>query len=218
MGVIIPGYHLRAHSDMPQTRRRLKGYNRRKEIITDITLTSLIDIFSVVILFLIQSFSASGEILIINPALSLPQAYHASPLMRAPIVTILPDKVTVEGLNVGDNSDLSEKVEETDWALPLLQQKLESYRDFVRSLSPDIPFSGEVIVQADAQLDFIYLKRVLFTLTRIGFTNINLAVRGDAANTIGEALKPAQEIIRGTGQSLRQRVQELGTKALEATD
>ena len=66
MGIQIPGFHLRAGRDLPELRDRLQGKQNRKKLQEEITLTSLIDIFSVIILFLIQSFSATGEIMFIN--------------------------------------------------------------------------------------------------------------------------------------------------------
>ena len=180
MGVTIPAYHLKSQADLPEMRRRLKGIGRRREIHRDLTLTSLIDVFSVVILFLIQSFSTTGEVLLNNPGLTLPIAYNGRTLMRAPIVTITPTGVTLEGAPVGDNSNIEEKVEDTSWDLPQMTLRLASYRQFVQSIYPGAPFSGEIIVQADASLNFIYLKRVMYTLTKAGFTAINMAVRGEA--------------------------------------
>lgn len=186
MGITIPEFHLKSKIDLVETRNRLKGGRRARDINAELTLTSLIDMFSVVILFLIQSFSATGEIFMVNKDVTLPQAYHARLLERAPIVTVMADKVTVEGLVVGDNTGITEKIEETDWDLPLLRSKLEEYRNFARSIAPDVPFKGEVIIQADVGLEFIYLKRVMFTLAQLGFNGINLAVRGEVTNKAPE--------------------------------
>lgn len=183
MGVSIPGYHLKASKDLPQLRRRLKGAGRHKGISEELTLTSMIDIMSVVILFLIQNFSATGEILIANKDIKLPSAYHGSLMKRAPIVTVTPEVVTVEGVTMGDNKGVEQKIEERDWELPALKKTLGDYKTFYETVAPGggAIFPGEVIVQADADLNFLYLKRVMFTLTKMGYGNIMLAVHSNAA-------------------------------------
>jgi biopolymer transport protein ExbD len=180
VGIEIPANHIHSQWDLKETRKRLKGQARARDMSGSLSLTSLIDVFSVIIIFLIQSFSVQGEIILANPAISLPQAYHASMLDRSPIVTITPEKVTIEGLPVGDNTSIEKKIEETDWDLPLLRERLEAYKSFAKSEFPDTVFPAEIIVQADSGLNFVYLKRVMYSLSKLGFTGVNLAVRGEA--------------------------------------
>lgn len=180
MGIQIPGYRLKSKHDLPEMRSRLKGANRKKHLAEDLTLTSLIDMFSVIILFLIQSFSVSGEVMFINKDIHIPYASHGRVLERYPIITITPEKVSVEGLASGDNANIEDKVEETDWALPLMNERLIAYKTFFESIHNGEPFPGDVIVQADEGVEFLYIKRVMFSLVKIGFNNINLVVRGEA--------------------------------------
>ena len=180
MGVITPDFHLTAAHDLPEMRKMLKGGNRKKRIFAELSLTSLIDMFSVIIIFLIQSFSASGEVMIINKDIKLPIANYGKELERAPIITILTNKVTLEGVKVGDNTGIETKLEESDWDLPLLSQKLNEYREFFQSVNPTATFPAEVVVQADRDTQFLLLKRVMYALTKVGYTNINLAVMGQA--------------------------------------
>jgi biopolymer transport protein ExbD len=180
MGIKIPGYRLAAGRDLPEMRARLKGANRKKRMSQELTLTSLIDMFSVIILFLIQSFSATGEIMFLNKDIQIPYASHGRMLERSPIITITPEKVTVEGLASGDNTNIEDKIEEEDWNLPLMSERLIAYKTFFEAIHNGEPFPGEVIVQADQEVEFLYIKRVMFSLVKIGFNNINLVVRGEA--------------------------------------
>jgi len=189
MGVTIPGYHLRTPRDLPEMRKRLKGHGRgKKHSEEELNLTSMIDVMSVVVLFLIQNFSATGEILIANKDIKLPSAYHGSIMKRAPIITVTAEKVSLEGLDAGDNAEIAQKIEETDWELPTLSKTLSDYKTFYETVAPGngAIFPGEVIVQADNNLDFLYLKRVMFTLRKAGWGNIMLAVR--ANGTVGETI------------------------------
>ena len=179
MGIKKPGYHLVAAHDLKHLRKHLKG-GGRKSIAAELNLTSMIDLFSVIILFLIQSFSVNGEIMMLNKDITIPNASYAQELDRSPIITITADKVTLEGAVVGENGNINEKIEETDWDLPNLTARLDEYKKFFESIHTDTKFPGEVIIQADKKLPFLYLKRVMYALVKKGYGNINLAVRGEA--------------------------------------
>ena len=188
MGVKIPGYKLRSHHDLREMRYRLKGGGSKHKAFTDhLTLTSLIDMFAVLIFFLLQTFGTAGDLDFINPAVEIPNSAHAILLKRAPIITVMRDKVSLEGGDKTDsNLNIGEKIEESDWELPKMAAKLEEYKKFFESIHPEVKYPPEVIIQADKGMEFLYIKRVLFTLTKLGFSNINLAVRGQA-NVVADA-------------------------------
>lgn len=190
MGVIIPGYHLKAGYDLPELRYKLKGNGKHRSIHQELSLTAMIDMFSMLIIFLIQSFSTGGDLFVTNPAIVMPSAQHAKSLQRAPLITITPEKITLEGAPVGDNANIDEKIEETDWNLPALAARLEEYKKFFESVNVDAKFPSEVIVQADKSLPFVYLKRVMYSLAKVGYTNVNLAVRGEAKGAIERTEAP----------------------------
>jgi biopolymer transport protein ExbD len=181
MGVVKPGYHLASPHDLKHLRKRLKGTGGRN-INPGLNLTPFIDLFSTIILFLISLFSATGDVMMSNKDIVMPNASHGKELTRAPIVTVMADKVTLEGAPVGDNANIQEKIEETDWELPQLNERLDNYKRFFESVNVDTKFPGEVIVQADKEIPFLYLKRVMFTLVKHGYPNIMLAVRGKPAD------------------------------------
>lgn len=179
MGIKIPRYHILPTWDLPSLRRHLKGGSRR-QMESELNLTSMIDLFSVLILFLLSTFSATGQIILADTKISLPLARSAYLVQRAPIVTVTENGVVLEGAGVGTNADIEEKVEEIDWELPLMKERLRSYRDFFEEAEPGVPFPAEVILQADKSLSFLYIKRVMYTLVSEGYTNINLLVQGEA--------------------------------------
>ncbi|NCN28003.1 biopolymer transporter ExbD [bacterium] len=180
MGVIIPGYHIKSEYDLEEMRFKLRGLGKQRALSQELTLTSMIDMFAVIIIFLIQTFSASGELVFVHKDITLPDASHGQLIEeRAPIITVMADRIIIEGTAADSNQDIEDKVEETDWKLPLMQQKLNEYRQFWETYNPGTKFPGEVYIQADKELDFLYLKRVLFTLVKLEFTSIKLATRGD---------------------------------------
>ncbi len=191
MGVKIPSYKLCSPKDLKEMRYRLKGHGRKRGHMADhLTLTSLIDMFATLIFFLLQTFGTAGDWDFTNPAIEIPASQHAMMIKRAPIITIMRDKVTLEGGEKDADSNLAigQKIEETDWELPKLKERLLSYKKFFESIHADVKYPPEVVLQADKQIEFMYVKRVLFTLTKMGFSNVNLAVRGKA-NVMSDASK-----------------------------
>ena len=192
MGIKIPENHIVAEYDLKEFRRRM-SYGRHRRLAEDLNLTSLIDMFSVIIFFLLQSFSVTGEILLVNKDIKLPVAQHAKLLERAPIVTIMQDRIFVEGSNADSNSALNTQREEFEWDLPKLANRLREYRRMYESIYPGRTYPGDVIVQADKALSFVYLKRVMYTLVKEGFSAINLVVRGRADLTPSQELQTTNE-------------------------
>jgi biopolymer transport protein ExbD len=180
MGVVKPGFHLQSKYNLPSFRERIHGPVGGRNLSTDLNLTSFIDIFSTIILFLISTFSATGDILLVNKNIKLPTAQHAFMLERSPIVTVTQEGVILEGAGVGNNADIQDKIEESDWELPLLKKRLREYKAFFEAADAGVPFPGRVIIQADQDLTFLYLKRVMYTLVQEGYSAIDLVVAGEA--------------------------------------
>jgi len=180
MGITKPGFHLRSRWDLPSFRKRNSGQIGGRKVSAELNLTAMIDMFSTIVLFLMTTFSATGDILITNSEIKLPVAEHAFLLQRSPIVTVFDRGVLIEGTAVGDNSDIQAKVEDSDWELPLMKEQLRSYKAFFESADAGVPFPGRVILQADKKLNFIYLKRAMYALVEEGYTNIDLVVQGEA--------------------------------------
>jgi biopolymer transport protein ExbD len=191
MGIRIPQFHLRAKWDLPSLRKRLHG-GGRKSIEAELNLVAMIDLFSTLILFLLASFSATGEVIVASKDIMLPTANNSYFINRAPIVTVTAEGVTLEGMGVGDNANIEDKLTEADWELPAMKQQLRSYKEFFEAADPGVPFPAEVILQADRKLNFLYIKRVMYTLVDEGYPNISLVVRGEASlDRAKEALEDA---------------------------
>ena len=176
MPIKTPGKHF--YSDSPikafiKWRRVRRG---RKNIVATLMLTSMIDVFAVLVLFLLQNFSATGEVLFIQKDIKLPAATRAMEIERAPVITISRDKITLEGEMVGESfTENIEKLTAENWEIQKLGFKLESMKN-VYYLDKGIKFPGRINVQADKDLPFVLIKRVMFTCTQAGYFNINFAV------------------------------------------
>jgi biopolymer transport protein ExbD len=169
-----PGYHIRPKYDLRKLREKLWNH-QKKEGEAALPLTAMVDMFSVLIIFLIMNFSATGEIFFISKDLKLPAANHGNALESLPLISITKDAVVLEAEKTGDNPVY---LEEKDENLPRLRLKLQQLRILGQTIHPDQAFKGEVNIQADVNTPIVYVKRVMNTLISEGWTGINFAVQG----------------------------------------
>lgn len=169
-----PGYHLHPKYDLHYLRKR-RHHSDESDFNDSLNLTAMIDMFSILVIFLIMNFSSTGEIFFISKNIKLPEASHARPIDNAPLISIVGNSVTLEAETVGDNPVY---LEEKDVNLPRLKSKLQQMRIMAEAVNPGQPFKGQVNVQADVNTPVIYIKRVMNTLISEGWTGVNFAVQG----------------------------------------
>lgn len=146
----------------------------RKGVDAAIPLVPFIDFLITLVVFLLSSFSASGELMSQRPNLVMPGATNADELELSPIVAIDARVVTLEGRQVADTNTLQatagmERIE------PLIQD-LETMRRNWSVLHPRDPFPAAIIVQADRMIDFRIIKKVMFSAAQAGYTSVSFAV------------------------------------------
>lgn len=167
-----PGYHLRPTYDLKALRKR-RTSGGAKSLAADLPVVSLIDMFSILVIYLLMNFSATGEVFFIQKDLKLPQAVHAHPLESAPLITVGPQDVTLQTEKVGENPVV---VQEANEDLPKLAAALRELRKTEETIKPGQPFRGKVNIQADEDTPLIYIKRVMKTCVVEGWTGIHFAV------------------------------------------
>jgi biopolymer transport protein ExbD len=145
-----------------------------KSLDAAIPLVPFIDFLITLVVFLLSSFSASGELVTNRPNLVMPNAEHVRELELAPIVAIDERTVTLDGRRMADTATLAatpgvERIEQ-------LVTDLETLRRNWNILHPREPFPGTVIIQADRSIDFRVIKKVMFSAAQAGYTNISFAV------------------------------------------
>jgi biopolymer transport protein ExbD len=146
----------------------------RKAVDSSIALIPFIDFLIVLVVFLLTSFSATGELLAQQPNLRMPDATNVAVLEISPIIAINPQVITLDGRRMADTNSLaaSPQVERIEQ----LVQDLETLKRNWSILHPSQPFPGTVIVQADRSIDFRVIKKVMFSAAQAGYGNISFAV------------------------------------------
>jgi len=167
-----PGPHL-GH-DVPLKFVR-KGSHGKKSTYAELNLTSMVDMLTILVVFLLQTFSASGELLVVSKNIVLPEASNFKDLERAEVIGVSKDSVTLQGAPVANAEELN-KENTVDWKIPQLHDNLVTLKNNYKLLHPTEEFRGMVIVQADKGVDFKVIKKVLYTCAVAGYTNVNFAV------------------------------------------
>ena len=173
MPVFKPGRVLLRDVPLNFVSKKVTGHGR-KAANTEIPLIPFIDFLIVLVVFLLISFSASGELLAQKPNLVMPKAAHVVNLEIAPIVAIDPIVVTLDGRRMADTATLAAdpKVERIE---PLIQD-LETLKRNWSILHPQEPFPGQIVLQADVNIDFRVVKKIMFSSAQAGYANVSFAV------------------------------------------
>ena len=149
----------------------------KKSTYAELNLTSMVDMLTILVVFLLQTFSASGELLTVSKNVTLPEAMNYKDLEQAPIISISRDSVTLNGEPKADASELARETT-MDWKIPQLHDDLVVLKNNFKLLHPNPEdFKGIVIVQADKNIDFKVIKKVMYTCAVAGYNNVNFAVQ-----------------------------------------
>jgi len=178
MAVHKPGKVLLHKIPLKFVRSKVSG-GGRKGVDHEIPLVPFIDFLVTLVVFLLTSFSASGELLAQQPNLKMPDAKHVVDLEIQPVVAINPEVVTLDGRRMADTRTLG-----ADARVERMEQLIQDLETLKRNwsiLHPSQPFPGTVIMQADRAIDFRVIKKVMFSCAQAGYANISFAVnrKGD---------------------------------------
>ncbi|MEI7973004.1 MAG: biopolymer transporter ExbD [Bdellovibrio sp.] len=114
-----------------------QGSRTKRNILADLLLTALIDAFSILVIFLLMSFSSSGELLMIDKDQQLPSSTQAEALERFPVIKVEDSKIFLEGAELtGDQ----------------LTGALLELRKKHREMHPELEFQDVITIQADRRM------------------------------------------------------------------
>lgn len=157
-----------------KSRQRLKPPN-------SLILTSLMDILTVLVLFLLKSFVMEGEAVSPVPGVSLPESSSNTPPQASIVIAIFNDTVMLNGEVV---ASVSASVSGGDLLIETLGERLEEAREktehIARLQGSKEAFNGKVSIQGDREIDFAILQRVMYTCSVSGYEQISLAVIGNS--------------------------------------
>jgi biopolymer transport protein ExbD len=153
-----------------------------KGIYATLNVVPMIDMFVILVVFLIQQFNASGELMLINPKVAMPKASASSELERAPMVALTAGEGNKPGALLFENefvvslADVNE-VKFPSWDIkPLAEVLKRTWKFQKRSPDKKIKNNRKVIIQADRGVPFQVIKMVMATCGRNEFREPNFAI------------------------------------------
>jgi biopolymer transport protein ExbD len=168
-----PGPRLRKYVPLRFVRAHGSG---KKSMFADLNLTSMVDMLTILVVFLLQTFSASGELLSVQKNIVLPEAQNFTELEQAPIIALSKESVTLDGRPVADSAVLNQE-NTADWKITELYDQMVTLKNNYKLLHPNDDFKGMVIVQADKGVDFKVVKKVMYSCSIAGYQNVNFAIQ-----------------------------------------
>jgi len=142
----------------------------------DLNITPMVDMLTMIVVFLLMTFSATGEILFVSKDILLPPAFHATDLERAPVIAVSKFTIGFEGQFTMNTADVNETAY-PDWKLTPLYTLLDAEREAWNAAHAGEPFKGEVIIQSDNEVPFSVLKLIMATCGKAKYINMNFAIR-----------------------------------------
>ncbi len=134
---------------------------QKKNLAATVMLTSLVDTFSVLVIYLLVNFSTTGELLYMSKGMELPAAAKAIELERNVVVKVEKDKLYIE---------------EEEIPTAKLVKKLIDVKKNWEEYYPDTEFTGAMTIQADRRQTYSLLSHVIQAGGHAGYSDINFAV------------------------------------------
>jgi biopolymer transport protein ExbD len=153
--------------------RRIRRMTRGKRGIARLNLTPLMDVFTVLVFFLMIN-SASVETLQQPKQIKLPESVVEAKPRETVVVFVGTDEVLVQGEWVASIADIeaSENIE-----IEPISRRLAELSESVIGISTQaVAESQEVTVLADKTVPFRVLKKIMASCTGQGYTRVSLAV------------------------------------------
>ena len=140
---------------------------------TNLNLTSYIDFLMVTVIFLLMSFSASGEIGV-DKSVKLPKAENVEDIIDAPMIAVNGNQILVDGQLAGSTRAIEElgRLQKLDELFNMMKNK----RELWKQLQPTKPFPGVCVLQVDENVPALVVKSVFQTAAFAGYPNVSFMV------------------------------------------
>ena len=153
--------------------RRIKRMSRNRLKITRMNLTSLMDVFTILVFFLLVN-SGSVEVVEAPKDVKLPESRVESKPRETVVISISAEEVLVQGKLVAFVEDIINNKEN---AIEPINARLAELKESVIGINTQtVAASQEVTILADRSVPFTVVKTVMSTCTAEGYENVSLAV------------------------------------------
>lgn len=153
--------------------RRIKRMSRNRMKITKMNLTSLMDVFTILVFFLLVN-TGSVEVMEAPKTITLPESTVESKPRDTVVIFISEEKVLVQGKVVATVSDILAADRES--IASITDRLAELGKNVIGPTTRTVAGSQEVTILADKQVPFAVIKRIMSACTGQGYSRVSLAV------------------------------------------
>jgi hypothetical protein len=126
------------------------------------------------VLFLLASFSASGE-LPVDKSVRLPSADNVEDMTLAPMIAVAGQLILVDGIPAGTTRPVKEanRMQKLDELFNLLKGR----REVFAQINPGKQFHVIAVLQVDREVEAVVVKSVFQTAALAGYPNVSFMVK-----------------------------------------
>ncbi len=159
---------------------RVKRAARKKRGASEskLNITSMMDMFTIILVFLIKNYSSGGAIVTPADNLTLPSSIVEQSAKEALNVKIARNTVMVENNLVIDSDQYPKIADQQEFMIEPLYEELSEFARRAQQLAQSTgqEFSGMITIQGDAEIPYSILTRIMYTCGQAGYPNMNLFV------------------------------------------
>ena len=157
-------------------RRNRRSRSRKSNDLAPLKMTSMMDILVVLLLFLIKSFVAEGQMTPVA-GVELPASTSEESTEEAIVIAVFDDAILVAGERVANiEEELAQPGLRIDALADRLIQLYDQKMDLAARQGIEDPDPGSVTIQGDRDIEFEILQKVMYSVGEGGFDEISLAV------------------------------------------
>lgn len=164
--------------------RRIKRMSRNRVKVTKLNLTSLMDVFTILVFFLLVN-SGSADVMESPNEVKLPESVVESKPRETVVIFVSPDQVVVQGQAVMRLADVMATSEPN--LAPIMDRLAQLSKSIIGPSTSVVAESQEVTILADKSIPFNIIKKIMSTCTSQGYSRISLAVIQKVTNTTSES-------------------------------
>jgi len=171
--ITAPGRRLLLDVPLPFVVKKAMG-GAQRSVNQEIPLIPFIDFLLCIVLFLLASFSATGECPP-DKSIHLPSAANVAAVTEAPIVAITGAQILVDGTAAGNTRTIEDanRMQRVDELFTVLKNK----RELWKQVNPGKEFPGVAALEVDRKVPALVVKSVFQTAAMAGYPSISFMVR-----------------------------------------
>ncbi len=155
-----------------------RKHRKRGDGTVKLNITSMIDMFTLMVVFLLKNYSAQGQLVTPANNLLLPTSSVEKNAEEALSVKVSATNIMVENTIVIDEKGYQAVLAQKDFLVEPLYTVLKKYCEEAKKSSEifKTEFSGKISIQGDVAIPYNVLTRIMYTCGQAGYPIMNLVV------------------------------------------